>query len=78
MKRFIRGQTGLKETVTMMDEGKEEIRDFDELIKMLCGLAEHHVYLDDYKILVVEVCPEPFIVMDDKEFERLHKELFGQ
>lgn len=56
----------------------EEIDDVGELIKCLEDLAESIPYLDpDYKILVLEECETPFIVMGPKHFTELEKKVLG-
>lgn len=56
---------------------EEEIDDVTELIEELASLAESYPYLDEYKILVIEGCPHPFIVMNPFDFRDLERKVIG-
>ena len=58
-----------------MEEINETVEDFDILIEMMLNMAESYQYLDEYKILIVENCNEPFIVMNMEQFKELEKKV---
>jgi hypothetical protein len=58
--------------------GEEEITDMKKLIEYLQSLSEDIPYLDpDYKILVINECTVPFIVMSPKDFIELERRIVG-
>jgi len=60
------------------NEDGEEIKSFEELIRLLEEEAEEYPYIDDYPILIVEESKRPIIIMSPSEFEKLEKRILGE
>lgn len=56
----------------------EETEDITLFIRFLESIAEDVPYLDpDYKIVVIDCCTTPFIVMSQEEFDKLERRIIG-
>ena len=55
----------------------EEVDNFVDLIHYLEEIAESFVYIDEYKILVIDGSREPIIIMSPDEFMKAQRKALG-